>query len=108
MTDEAQPHQRRERYTGTQPKRFEEKYKELDPVRHADAIQKVIDRGHTPAGMHRSICVNEILGILNPQPGETGLDATLGFGGHTTEILAWFKFSEHSFVSKVAHKCRKY
>jgi 16S rRNA (cytosine1402-N4)-methyltransferase len=88
MTDEAAPHQRRVRYTGTHPKRFEEKYKELDPVRHADAIKKVMDRGQTPAGMHRSICVKEILDILNPQPGETGLDATLGFGGHAQEILA--------------------
>ena len=88
MTDEAAPHQRRVRYTGTHPKRFEEKYKELDPVRHADAIKKVMDRGQTPAGMHRSICVKEILGLLKPQPGETGLDATLGFGGHAQEILA--------------------
>jgi 16S rRNA (cytosine1402-N4)-methyltransferase len=88
MTDDAAPHQRRVRYTGTHPKRFEEKYKELDPVRHADAIKKVMDRGQTPAGMHRSICVKEILGLLKPQPGETGLDATLGFGGHAQEILA--------------------
>jgi 16S rRNA (cytosine1402-N4)-methyltransferase len=88
MTDEAAPHQRRVRYTGTHPKRFEEKYKELDPVRHADAIKKVLERGQTPAGMHRSICVKEILDLLKPQPGETGLDATLGFGGHAQEILA--------------------
>lgn len=87
MTDDATPHQRRVRYAGTHPKRFEEKYKELDPSRHADELQKVMDRGQTPAGMHRSICVNEILDILKPQPGEIGLDATLGFGGHTQEIL---------------------
>ena len=92
MTDKvpltpAQPHTRRVRYQGTHPRQFEEKYKELDPVRHAQEIQKVMDRGQTPAGMHRSICVKEILEILNPQPGETGLDATLGFGGHTQEIL---------------------
>jgi hypothetical protein len=74
------------RYTGTHPKRFEEKYKELDPVRHADAIQKVMDRGQTPAGMHRPICVTEILDLLRPQPGEMGLDATMGFGGHSQEI----------------------
>ena len=80
-------HARRVRYQGTHPRQFEEKYKELDPVRHALEIQKVMDRGQTPAGMHRSICVKEILQILNPQPGETALDATLGFGGHTQEIL---------------------
>ncbi|MDP2370090.1 16S rRNA (cytosine(1402)-N(4))-methyltransferase RsmH [Rhodoferax sp.] len=87
MTDKAAPHQRRVRYAGTHPKRFEDKYKELDPSHHADELQKVMNRGQTPAGMHRSICVSEILAILQPQPGEVALDATLGFGGHAQEIL---------------------
>ena len=87
-TPEPSPQVRRVRYQGTHPRQFEEKYKELDPVRHAQEIQKVMDRGQTPAGMHRSICVKEILEILNPQPGETALDATLGFGGHAQEILS--------------------
>jgi len=81
------PHKRRVRYVGTHPKRFEEKYKELDPAAHAGEIEKVKQRGQTPAGMHRSICVAEILAILDPQPGETALDATLGFGGHSRELL---------------------
>ncbi len=80
-------HQRRVRYQGTHPKQFGEKYKELDPALHVEELQKVMARGQTPAGMHRSICVKEILAILNPQPGETGLDATLGFGGHAAEML---------------------
>ena len=101
MTDEAEPHQRRVRYTGTHPKRFEEKYKELDPVRHADAIKKVMDRGQTPAGMHRPICVKEILDLLRPQPGETGLDATLGFGGHSQEILNKLMPGGHLFAVDV-------
>ena len=88
MTDgTAPPHKRRVRYSGTHPRQFEEKYKELDPTRHAAEVDKVMQRGQTPAGMHRSICVDEILGILNPQPGETGLDVTLGFGGHTQALL---------------------
>jgi 16S rRNA (cytosine1402-N4)-methyltransferase len=89
MTDATPPHKRRVRYAGTHPRRFEEKYKELDPggQLHAQEIEKVIQRGQTPAGMHRSICVNEILAILNPQPGEVGLDATLGFGGHTQTLV---------------------
>ncbi len=87
MTDTTTPYQRRARYKGTHPRRFEEKYKELDPARHADELQKVLQRGQTPAGMHRPICVAEILELLNPQPGETGLDATLGFGGHAQELL---------------------
>ena len=85
--DENRPHRRRPRYKGTHPRRFEEKYKELDPARHADEVQKVMERGHTPAGMHRSICVQEILEVLSPRSGELGLDATLGFGGHTQAIL---------------------
>jgi 16S rRNA (cytosine1402-N4)-methyltransferase len=75
------------RYAGTHPRQFEDKYKELDPARHASEVDKVMQRGQTPAGMHRSICVDEILAILKPQPGETGLDATLGFGGHTQALL---------------------
>ncbi len=88
MSDAAPPHQRRARYKGTHPRRFEEKYKELDPTRHADELHKVMQRGQTPAGMHRPICVTEILEILNPQPSEVGLDATLGYGGHAQELLA--------------------
>ena len=80
-------HKRRVRYQGTHPKKFEEKYKELDPLQHADEVIKVMQRGQTPAGMHRPICVEEILNLLRPQPGETGVDATLGFGGHTQELL---------------------
>ncbi len=87
MTDATPPHKRRVRYSGTHPRQFEEKYKELDPTRHAGEIDKVMQRGQTPAGMHRSICVDEILAILAPQPGETGLDVTLGFGGHTQALI---------------------
>jgi len=50
-------------------------------------LHKVLERGQTPAGMHRPICVREILALLDPRPGEVGLDATLGFGGHAQEIL---------------------
>ena len=52
-------HKRRVHYSGTHPKRFEEKYKEHDPEKYADTIEKVISKGSTPAGMHISICVNK-------------------------------------------------
>jgi 16S rRNA (cytosine1402-N4)-methyltransferase len=81
------PHKRRVRYKGTHPRHFHEKYKELDPQRYADDVEHVIARGQTPAGMHRPICVDEILTLLHPQPGECCMDATLGFGGHTQAIL---------------------
>lgn len=86
-TETPPPHVRRKRYRGTHPRKFEEKYKELNPQNYATDVEKVIARGQTPAGMHRSICVDEIVAILNPQPGEIALDATLGFGGHTEAIL---------------------
>lgn len=81
------PRTRRPRYKGTHPRRFAEKYKELAPEQHAGELEKVMARGHTPAGTHRSICVAEILEVLAPQPGELALDATLGYGGHTLELL---------------------
>jgi len=86
--DEKEPnHQRRTRYKGTHPKTFKEKYKELQPEQYADAVAKVIQKGRTPAGMHLPICVKEILEFLQITPGQTGLDATLGYGGHTLEML---------------------
>lgn len=80
-------HQRRPRYRGTHPKAFDQKYKELQPEQYADDVAKIIQKGRTPAGMHLPICVKEILEFLQVQPGQTGLDATLGYGGHTLEML---------------------
>ena len=37
-----------------------------------DELRKVVERGQTPAGMHRPICVAEILAVLAPKPGEVG------------------------------------
>ena len=85
--EENKPHVRRKRYSGTHPKKFEEKYKELNPEKYADTIEHVISKGITPAGMHISICVNEILDFLQIKPGQKGLDATFGYGGHTRKML---------------------
>lgn len=82
------PHQRRPRYRGKHPRRFEEKYKERDPQRYEETVSKVIAAGKTPAGTHRSIMVAETLEILSPKPGEVAADCTLGYGGHAQEILA--------------------
>ena len=87
MDDANAPRKRRIRYKGTHPRGFAEKYKELAPEQHAGELEKVMARGHTPAGTHRSIMVAEILEVLAPQPGEVALDATLGYGGHTRELL---------------------
>lgn len=84
---EPRPHRRRQRYSGKNPRRFEDKYKERDPQRYAETVAKVLASGKTPAGTHRPIMVAEILEVLAPQPGEVAVDATLGFGGHACEIL---------------------
>ncbi|MBN2483917.1 MAG: 16S rRNA (cytosine(1402)-N(4))-methyltransferase RsmH [Candidatus Omnitrophica bacterium] len=78
---------RRVRYKGAYPRNFEEKYKELNFEKYSADIEKIVQSGKTPASTHRPVCVNEILEILNPFPGQTGLDATLGFGGHAAELL---------------------
>lgn len=90
-------HKRRQRYKGTHPKTFEEKYKEHEPEKYADTIEKVIRKGSTPAGMHISICVNEILGFLNIRPGQKGLDVTLGYGGHTRKMLECLNGNGHIY-----------
>lgn len=88
MTEEApKPHKRRERYSGKHPRSFDLKYKELDPAKYAAQIEHIIAKGLTPAGTHRPICVDEILKILDPKPGEVAFDATLGYGGHTARLL---------------------
>ncbi len=81
-------HRRRPRYSGKNPRRFEDKYKERDPERYSETVAKVLASGKTPAGTHRPIMVKEILEILDPKPGETAVDCTLGYGGHAREILS--------------------
>lgn len=101
MDNQEPKHQRRVRYKGTHPKSFKEKYKEHQPDKYGDAIEKVIQKGNTPAGMHLSICVKEILDFLQIQPGQTGLDATLGYGGHTLEMLKCLKSEGHLYAIDV-------
>lgn len=91
------PHKRRVRYKGTHPRRFEEKYKELNPEKYADTIEHVIQKGGTPAGMHISIMVKEILDFLQIRPGQKGLDATLGYGGHTRAMLEQLQGEGHIY-----------
>lgn len=86
---------RRVHYSGKYPRKFEEKYKEQNPEKYSDTIAHVIAKGSTPAGMHISIMVNEILNFLDIKPGQNGLDATLGYGGHTREMLKKLEGNGH-------------
>jgi 16S rRNA (cytosine1402-N4)-methyltransferase len=83
----APQHKRRVRYSGKNPRRFEDKYKERNPGLYPEAVAKVLASGKTPAGTHRPIMVAEILEVLDPQPGEVAVDGTLGYGGHVRELL---------------------
>ena len=84
---DTQPHKRRPRYAGKHPRKFAEKYKEHAPERYPETLQKVMESGKTPAGTHRPIMVQEVLDVLRPQSGDIAVDATLGYGGHATEII---------------------
>jgi len=80
------PHKRRPRYRGKYPRSFDLKYKEHS--QDAETLEKVLASGKTPAGTHRPIMVAEILACLAPTLGAIAVDCTLGYGGHTKEILA--------------------
>lgn len=95
---EEKKHKRRVRYKGTHPRSYKEKYKEHNPDKYGDTISKVISKGGTPAGMHISICVEEILDFLQINPGQKGLDATLGYGGHSSHMLSCLKGEGHLYA----------
>ena len=94
-------HKRRVRYSGTHPKRFEEKYKELNPEKYSEDVKKIIEKGKTPAGMHIPIMVNEILQVLDIKEGQVGYDATLGYGGHTTHFLEKLNNKGHLYATDI-------
>jgi 16S rRNA (cytosine1402-N4)-methyltransferase len=41
----------------------------------------------TPHGEHRPVLLDEVLQILTPQPGMTVVDCTVGWAGHSAELL---------------------
>lgn len=99
--EEQQQHKRRKRYKGTHPRKFSEKYKELNPEKYQDDVKKIIGQGKTPAGMHISVMVQEILDFLQIQPGQVGYDATLGYGGHTRRMLECLHGQGHMYATDV-------
>ncbi len=101
MDNQEKEHKRRTRYQGAHPRSYKEKYKELQPEKYGDTVAKVIQKGNTPAGMHIPICVKEIMEFLNIKPGQTGLDATLGYGGHTLEMLKRLESKGHLYALDV-------
>ena len=45
--------------------------------------------------------VNEILDVLQIRPGMTGMDATLGYGGHTSRMLEKLEHRGHIYATDV-------
>lgn len=91
---EPEKRQRRIRYKGSYPRKFIEKYKELNG--NSSTIQRVLEKGGTPAGQHVPIMVDECMEHMslrrlrhpcNSQQFPIILDCTLGYGGHTLRIL---------------------
>ena len=80
-------HIRRPRYRGIHPRKFSEKYKELAPDQYPEIVTHLRERGQTPAGQHVPVLVEETLEALAIQPGQRGVDATLGWGGHAERFL---------------------
>ena len=97
MDNQENKHKRRVRYKGKYPRKYQEKYKELQPEKYEEIVNHVIKKGSTPAGMHLSIMVKEILDFLQIKPGQIGLDATLGYGGHTKEMLKCLNKKGHLY-----------
>ena len=94
-------HKRRVRYKGTHPRSYQEKYKELDPEKYQDEVEKIIRSGRTPAGTHIPIMVEEILAVLEIRPGQVGYDATLGYGGHSRRMLEKLEGQGHLYATDI-------
>src|SRR5262249_28578448 len=44
-------------------------------------------RRSTPPGQHRAVMLEEVLHVLDVQPGAVVVDATVGWAGHAVELL---------------------
>jgi len=75
---------RRQRYSGSHPRRFEHRYKEL--AGDAEMIRHVRERRRTPAGAHVPVLLAEVIDALAPRPGQVVADCTLGYGAHAAAL----------------------
>ncbi len=80
-------HRRRVRYSGTHPRRFEQRYKELDGAAYPEMQEHIRAQGRTPAGTHVPVLLKEVLEVLDPGQGECVADCTVGYGGHALAFL---------------------
>ena len=78
---------RRPRYSGSHPRRFSERYKEHAAAAWPEHTAHLRDKGRVPVGTHASVLLQEVLELLDPKPGQTIVDCTLGYGGHARALL---------------------
>jgi len=78
---------RRPRYPGTHPRRFHQRYKELNPQAYPGIHEHLRNRGRTPAGTHVPVLLGQVLDCLRPAPGEIVADCTVGYGGHAMKFI---------------------
>jgi 16S rRNA (cytosine1402-N4)-methyltransferase len=80
------PHRRRPRYSGRNPRHFDEKYKELDPGRFPRASWRRSSRRKDPRRLAPPGPRRGDPEALRPELA-VAVDATLGHGGHAAELL---------------------
>jgi 16S rRNA (cytosine1402-N4)-methyltransferase len=78
---------RRRRYSGTHPKSFREKYKELNISAYPEIKEHLRAKGKTLAGSHIPVLTEEVIACLQPKSGEIIVDCTVGYGGHSSEFI---------------------
>jgi 16S rRNA (cytosine1402-N4)-methyltransferase len=78
---------RRRRYSGTHPKSFQQKYKEHNITGYPEIKEHLLAKGKTPAGTHIPVLTEEVIACLQPKSGETIVDCTVGYGGHSSEFI---------------------
>ena len=78
---------RRVRYSGTHPKKFQEKYKERNIAAYPELEAHLCAKGKTPASTHIPVLTEEVMACLKPAPGEVIIDCTVGYGGHALEFI---------------------
>jgi len=86
LNDNPAGKKRRPRYPSTHPRRYDQRYKELDPDRYPEIQEHLRKRGRTPVGTHVPVLLDEVMGQLKPAPGDIVADCTVGYGGHAEEF----------------------